>query len=311
MTQRPEESSGLIGRRSATPAATVAIDVELVTGLIRLQCPDLAHLPVSKVASGWDNEMYRLGDELAVRLPRRDVAAPNLTNEQRWLPGLAAGLPIRVPVPLFNGTPDLGYPFHWSVVNWATGSTAASSDLNPTNAVKMARFLAALHSQVLPADAPKNPWRGGPLLERTEAVEERLEAVYARRADLTVAHADVGDLWTAACQATNETASTWIHGDLHPKNLIVEGGEVVMVIDWGDMCAGDPATDLAVAWMLFNPDEITEFRAAYGETSDETWLRARGWAIYFGAVLLLNGLADDPVFAAVGRRTLNRVVGSW
>ncbi len=311
MTERPEESSGLIGRRSATPAATVAIDIELVKELLRLQCPDLEDLPLSKVATGWDNEMYRLGDELAVRLPRRDVAAPNLTNEQRWLPALAAGLPIRVPVPLFNGTPALGYPFHWSVVNWATGSTAASSDLNPTTAVKMAGFLAALHAQLLPADAPKNPWRGGPLLERTEAVEERLEAVYARQAGLTVAHADVLDLWTSACRATNDTPGTWIHGDLHPKNLIVEEGEVVMVIDWGDMCAGDPATDLAVAWMLFESEQITDFRAAYGGASEDTWLRARGWAIYFGAVLLLNGLVDDPAFAAVGRKTLNRVVGSW
>ncbi len=302
---------GLIGRRSARPAATVAIDIELVQGLLRLQCPDLGHLPLSKVAAGWDNEMYRLGDELAVRLPRRDVAAPNLTNEQRWLPALAAGLPIRVPVPLFNGTPALGYPFHWSVVNWAAGSTAASSDLNPTTAVKMAGFLSALHTQLLPADAPKNPWRGGPLRERTEAVEERLEAVYTRQAGLTVAHADVLDLWTSACRATNDTRGTWIHGDLHPKNLIVEGGEVVMVIDWGDMCAGDPATDLAVAWMLFESEQITDFRAAYGGASEDTWLRARGWAIYFGAVLLLNGLVDDPAFAAVGRKTLNRVVGSW
>jgi aminoglycoside phosphotransferase (APT) family kinase protein len=311
VTQRPEESSGLIGRRSATPAATVAINVELVAGLLRLQCPDLADLPLSKVATGWDNEMYRLGDELAVRLPRRDVAAPNLTNEQRWLPGLAAGLPIRVPVPLFNGTPDLGYPFHWSVVNWAHGSTAASSDLNPTTAQKIAGFLAALHDQVPPAEAPINPWRGGPLSERTEAVEERLEAVYARQAGLTVGHGDVLDLWTSACRASNDATGTWIHGDLHPKNLIVEGGDVVMVIDWGDMCAGDPATDLAVAWMLFESEQINEFRTSYGEASDETWLRARGWAIYFGAVLLLTGLADDPAFAAVGRKTLNRVVGSW
>jgi len=311
VTQRPEESSGLIGRRSATPAATVAIDVELIAGLLRSQCPELAGLPLSKVATGWDNEMYRLGDELAVRLPRRDVAAPNLTNEQRWLPGLAAGLPIRVPVPLFNGTPGLGYPFDWSVVNWATGSTAASGELNPTSAGKMARFLAALHAQVPPAEAPINPWRGGPLVERTEAVEERLEAVYAREAGLTVAHADVLDLWKSACRATNAAPGTWIHGDLHPKNLIVEEGEVVMVIDWGDMCAGDPATDLAVAWMLFEPQQINEFRQAYGEASAETWLRARGWAIYFGAVLLLTGLADDPAFAAVGRKALNRVVGSW
>lgn len=300
-----------MGRRSATPAATVAIDIELVTGLLRLQCPDLADLPVSKVASGWDNEMYRLGDALAVRLPRRDVAAPNLTNEQRWLPALAAGLPIRVPVPLFNGTPSLGYPFRWSVVNWATGSTAASTDLNPTSISKIARFLGALHAQVPPADAPKNPWRGGPLLERTEAVEERLEAVYARESDLTATHSDVLDLWTSACRATNDTTDTWIHGDLHPKNLIVEGGEVVMVIDWGDLCAGDRATDLAVAWMLFETAQISEFREAYGEASDSTWLRARGWAIYFGAVLLLNGLVDDAAFAAVGRRTLNRVVSSW
>lgn len=311
MTQHSDASPPPLGRRSATPLATVAIDTELVRGLLRLQCPDLADLPLAKVATGWDNEMYRLGDELAVRFPRREVAAPNLTNEQRWLPALADKLPIRVPVPLFNGTPALGYPFRWSVVNWAVGSTAASTDLHPSTASKMATFLAALHAQVPPTEAPVNPWRGGPLLERTEAVEERLEAVYAREAGLTVAHVDVLGLWKSACRAPNDLPRTWIHGDLHPKNLIVEGSEVVMVIDWGDMCAGDPATDLAVAWMLFESEQIDELRSAYGGASDDTWLRAQGWAIYFGAVLLLTGLVDDPAFAAVGRKTLNRVVGSW
>ena len=311
MTQQPDVFPPPLGHRSATPVATVAIDAELVRSLLRLQCPDLAHLPLSKVATGWDNEMYRLGDELAVRLPRRDVAAPNLTNEQRWLPALADKLPIRVPVPLFNGTAALGSPFRWSVVNWAVGSTAASSDLHPTTASKMATFLAALHAQVPPVEAPVNPWRGGALLERTEAVEERLEAVYAREASLTVAHSDVLGLWKLACRAPNDLPRTWIHGDLHPKNLIVEGSEVVMVIDWGDMCGGDPATDLAVAWMLFESEQIDEFRSAYGGASDDTWLRAQGWAIYFGAVLLLTGLVDDPAFAAVGRKTLNRVVSSW
>jgi len=311
VTQHSDVSPPPFARRSATPVATVAIDAELVRGLLRLQCPDLADLPLVKVASGWDNEMYRLGDDLAVRLPRRDVAAPNLTNEQRWLPALADKLPIRVPVPLFNGTAALGYPFRWSVVNWAVGSTAASSALHPSTASTMATFLAALHAQVPPGDAPVNPWRGGPLLERTEAVEERLEAVYAREAGLTVAHADVLGLWKSACQAPYDLPGTWIHGDLHPKNLIVEGSEVVMVIDWGDMCAGDPATDLAVAWMLFESEQVDEFRSAYGGASAATWLRARGWAIYFGAVLLLTGLVDDPAFAAVGRNTLNGVAGSW
>ncbi len=293
--------------RPGKPVATQAIDADLVRALLRSQCPMYADLPLIKAATGWDNEMYRLGDELAVRLPRRDIAAPNITNEQRWLPGLAPALPIRVPVAIVNGTPEFGYPYGWSVVNWAAGTTAASSSLLPANAGAIAKFLVALHSQVPPDEAPVNPWRGGLLAERTEAVEERLEVVFRKDPELGVTHADTLRLWKAASQVTIDLPATWIHGDLHPKNLIVDEGIIVMVIDWGDICVGDPATDLAAAWMLFDALAVEEFRQSYGNISEATWLRAQGWAIYFGAVLLLNGLADDQAFAAVGRRTLNRV----
>lgn len=293
--------------RPGRPVATQAIDADLVRALLRSQCPEYADLSLVKAASGWDNEMYRLGDELAVRLPRREIAAPNITNEQRWLPGLAPALPIRVPVAIVNGTPEFGYPYRWSVVNWAPGTTAASSALLPTNASVIAEFLVALHSQVPPGDAPINPWRGGLLAERTEAVEERLDIVFQRDSELQVTHGDTLKLWKAASHVPIDVPATWIHGDLHPKNLIVDEGTIVMVIDWGDICVGDPATDLAAAWMLFDAPGIEKFRRSYGEVSEATWVRAQGWAVYFGAVLLVNGLADDPAFAAVGRRTLNRV----
>lgn len=307
MTDQSALPAGPPLERPGKPIASQSIDEGLVRALLRSQCPIYADLPLVKAASGWDNEMYRLGDELAVRLPRRDIAAPNITNEQRWLPGLAPVLPIRVPVAIVSGTPDFGYPYAWSVVNWAPGTTAASSPLLPANASVVAEFLLALHSQVPPADAPINPWRGGLLAERTEAVEERLEAVFRKDPGLEVRHGDVLSLWMSASRVPIDVPATWIHGDLHPKNLIVDDGLIVMVIDWGDICVGDPATDLAAAWMLFDGPAVEEFRRSYGEVSEATWLRARGWAVYFGAVLLLNGLADDPAFAAVGRRTLNRV----
>src|SRR5690349_9653047 len=109
------------------PAAEVAIDEALVRALLRDQHPDLAELPLERVAFGWDNVVLRLGDELAVRVPRRQLAASFIEHEQRWLPELAPRLPLPVPAPVRVGRPALGYPWSWSVVPWMAGGEAASN----------------------------------------------------------------------------------------------------------------------------------------------------------------------------------------
>lgn len=286
------------------PAAEHPIDEGLVRALLAEQHPDLAGLPLRAVDAGWDNALFRLGDELAVRLPRRAVAADLIVNEQRWLPQLAGRLPLPIPAPCRSGAPARGYPWRWSVQPWLPGEPADLRPPAPGEAAPLAAFLRALHTPA-PADAPHNPVRGGPLSERAPYTEQRLRRV-AERTSLVTAR--LRGLWAAALAAPVDGPPTWLHGDLHPGNLLVAGGAISAVIDWGDITAGDRATDLAAIWMLFDdPAARRAALAAYGELSAHTLARARGWALHLGATLLDSGLVNSPRHALMGERTLRRL----
>ena len=144
------------------PPSEVRIDSSLVRALLREQHPDLTSLDLVDIGEGWDNGVFRLGPDLAVRLPRRAAAARLIEHEQRWLPQLATRLPVPVPVPIRVGRSGCGFPWHWSVVPWLPGQSAlaAPSDLGSI-AVSLGEFLRAVH-QPAPQDAPQNPWRGIP-----------------------------------------------------------------------------------------------------------------------------------------------------
>jgi aminoglycoside phosphotransferase (APT) family kinase protein len=287
------------------PAAEVDVDERLVRHLLGDQHPDLAGLPLRLVANGWDNVMWRLGDELAVRVPRRGAAAALVEHEQRWLPGLAAHLPVPVPVPVRAGRPTAEYPWPWSVVPWLAGSSAARLPAagRAATAEQLAGFVRALHRPA-PPDAPHNPVRGVPLVTRDAAVRERLTTGAVPYAG------EVAALW-------EELSSTpvwagpplWLHGDLHPANLILDDeGRLAAVVDFGDLTAGDPATDLATAWLTFDAPGRRRFVAALAERyDDDTWRRARGWAVSMSTAMLAHS-DDAPVLAAVGREALRHVL---
>lgn len=292
---------------TGTPPAEVEIDEALVRDLLADQHPDLAGLPIRHVDSGWDNAMFRLGEELCLRLPRRTVAARLILNEQRWLPLLAPRLPLPIPAPVRIGAPGAGYPWSWSVIAWMEGRTA---DLDPPGADQaepLAAFLRALHVAA-PADAPPNPVRGVPLEGRIEAVEERLARLKRITSAITPR---VRRAWREALEAPHERSPTWLHGDLHARNVLVRSGRLTGIIDWGDMTSGDRATDLAALWMLL-PDAGARARAteAYGDPDSALWLRARGWAILFATFLLDTGLQDHPQHAAMGRLTFERLAAA-
>jgi aminoglycoside phosphotransferase (APT) family kinase protein len=288
-----------------TPPAEVNVDEALVAALLADQHPDLAGLPLREAESGWDNAMFRLGDELAVRLPRRALAAQLIVHEQAWLPVLAGRLPLPIPAPIRAGAPGRGYPWRWSVVPWLPGAAADLHPPDPDQAPVLGAFLRALHGPA-PADAPTNPYRGGPLSDRGPFTEQRLERL-AGATDLITPQ--LRRLWQEALEAPIDSPRTWLHGDLHPRNILADRGALSAVIDWGDVAAGDGATDLAAVWMLFDDQEARRAAfAAYGPPSAATLLRARGWAIFFGAVLLDTGMRDNPRFAAIGERTLRSVV---
>ena len=289
---------------SGTPRAEVRIDPGLVRALLADQHPDLAHLPLEAVGEGWDNAIYRLGDRLSIRLPRRSAAAALVEHEQTWLPHLAPRLTLPIPVPHRTGRPALGYPWRWSVLPWLNGGAADRNEPDAAQASAFGAFLRSLHVAA-PPDAPANPFRGVPLANRATAVEERFERL-RRNTDLitvTTAH-----LWKEALEAPVDASATWIHGDLHPRNVLVDRGAITAVIDWGDVASGDPATDLASIWMLFgDPSARQNALDCYGALSEATLHRARGWAVFFGVVLLDSGLDGDPRNAALGERILRRV----
>lgn len=286
-----------------TPPAEIDINQPLIQSLLQEQHPDLSHLPISYLSEGWDNVIYRLGSDYLLRLPRREQAVPFIEREQRWLPQLASLLPISIPAPIRQGVPQGNYPWPWSITPWFNGVTAAEALPNHQEARRLAHFLQALH-QPAPANAPHNPLRACSLQERSEKITERItrftaEGIVDRRIMLH---------WKAALAAEQKPGQLClIHGDLHPKNILVHEGKFSAIIDWGDMTAGDPATDLASFWMLFGDQKMREDSlTTYG--ADAAMLaRAKGWAIYFGTILLDIGKGGDTAFEQVGKFTLKNL----
>jgi aminoglycoside phosphotransferase (APT) family kinase protein len=289
----------------ATPAAEIHIDEALVRNLLRDQRPDLAELPVAVVANGWDNAVVRIGDEWMARLPRREMAAVLITHEQRWLPALAPLLPLPVPVPEFVGSPSADYPWSWSIGRWLPGRSAAEAPPRDQSATAdvLGDFVRAMHRPA-PPDAPANPFRGVALESRAAAVGDRVVALESR-----VDAARTLMVWQQllATPAWNGPP-LWLHGDLHPSNMLTLDGRLSAIIDFGDLTAGDPATDLAVAWMMFDAAHRPRFRAAI-DVDDHTWMRAAGWALNLSLAYLTGD--DSTSMPGIGRTTLTEVLAEF
>lgn len=279
------------------PAAEIQIEAALARLLLRAQHPDLAGLPLRRVGEGWDNVTYRLGAELALRLPRRAIAAPLIANEQTWLPRLAPYLPLPVPAPVRSGSPGQGFPHAWSIVPWIPGRAVAESRLRSSEGGRWASFLRALHSAPDTDLAPHNPYRSVPLAERDQIFTERLYTL-----DL-----DPGPIlrrWRAACAAAPAACRVWLHSDLHGHNVLAHRGALAGVIDWGDVCAGDPACDLDSVWTLFAEPAVRErILSDYGADQAEV-LRAQGWVLNYVVMVLAS---DDAVHAPMARAALARL----
>ena len=279
------------------------IDATLVERLVRSQHPRLS-APVDMLAHGWDNDIYRLGDAHLVRLPRRGVAADLIAGEQRWLPTLAALLPVPVPTPIAAGEPEFGYPFRWSITPWLPGAPAHEWPVAKRTVVadELADALLALHVPA-PVDAPANPVRGVPLARRDSALRARLPQFDNA--------SDIDRAWQRALAASPWTGpAVWLHGDLHPANILLEhrtdGLELAAIIDFGDLTSGDPATDLAVAWLLFDADGRARFRERMA-ADDATWERARGWAIIMATAMITGSPTGSPMIP-IGRAALEQVL---
>ncbi|ROO87645.1 aminoglycoside phosphotransferase (APT) family kinase protein [Actinocorallia herbida] len=297
--------------------AEVEIGAELVRELLRDQHPDLADRPVTFGARGWDNQLWRLGDDLAVRLPwATDSAAELLLKEHTWLPSLAARLPLPVPVPQRLGEPSALFPQCWIVTTWVPGEPADRAPVTRGAAAAdaLAAFLTALH-QPAPDQAPTGRDHGGPLPHYTEGFSAGL--AWAAESGLISDPEAVRAVWDDAAAAPHwDGPPLWLHGDLHPANVLTTDGTISGVIDFGDMFAGDPAYDLAAAWILLPDGAIDRFHAAYRPTPDaDTLRRARGLAVLKALACISIGEAGvhgrpggkatwgPPAYAALRRLT--------
>ncbi|MFB6986642.1 aminoglycoside phosphotransferase family protein [Streptomyces sp. NPDC056304] len=297
----------------------IEITAELVRDLLRDQHPDLAHHPLTLGARGWDNQLWRLGDDLAVRLPWATLSADALLRkEYAWLPSLAPQLPLPVPVPQRLGEPSERFPRPWIVTTWVPGEPAdrAPATRAADAADTLAAFLNALHRPA-PDGVPTGRGRGGPLIDCAEPFAQQLAS--ATELGLIPDPDAVRAIWEDAATApTWAGPALWLHGDLHPANILTTDGTFCGVIDFGDLCAGDPASDLASAWTLL-PDGATDrFYGAYRPTPDPATLRrARGWAVLRALVGILVGDAGihgrpggKPTWGPPAHATLRRLIAT-
>jgi len=280
-----------------------------VRALLRNQHADLADLELREVDGGWDNQLWRLGEELAVRLPRTERAPALLHTEQTWLPMLAQRLPLPTPVPVRVGKPSSLFEHTWTIARWVEGEPADRAPITSIEAADLlAGFLRALHHPA-PADAPANPSRG------IRLAELRVDGWFDVIAGHAVADA-AREVWTRAVAAPAwQGEPRWLHGDLHPANVVVRDGTLAGVIDFGELCAGDPATDLSAAWILLPAGAASRFLDAYERADDATVTRARGWAVLRAVNLIAIGRngrlglpGGKPTWEPAGHATLDRVL---
>jgi aminoglycoside phosphotransferase (APT) family kinase protein len=291
-------------------ADEVDTDISLVGRLVAAQFPHWADLPVEPVRPfGTDNALYRLGDDMVVRLPRRKRTSETLEKERRWLPRLAPLLPFAAPVPLAEGTPAEGYPFAWSVYRWLKGETATSERITDLSrlASDLADFVAALQ-RIDPTDGPPpgehNFFRGVPLARRDDSTRAAIATLSG-----TIDAGQVTAAWDEALHAPQwGRAPVWIHGDLDSRNLLVEQGRLSGVIDWGGLGVGDPACDVMVAWKVLSADKRDIFRTALS-VDESTWARGRGWALSQSLMALsYYTLETNAVLVLEARRWLAEVL---
>ena len=251
-------------------ADELELDEVLVRRLVDGQFPHWADLSLRRIEpAGTDNAIFRLGDALALRLPRRKGRTEPGGKELDWLPTLSPLLPLEIPVPIVQGRPSADYPWFWDVHTWVEGETAPVEEIDAIQAARDLAALVAALQQVDPAGAPRG--RGIPLAERDPEFRRFLERFEGDRA--------VAVEWERALAAPPwEGPPVWHHGDLDARNWLVRQGRICAVIDWATMGVGDPACDVMVAWKLHSREARDAFREAL-PTDDATWERARGWAV--------------------------------
>ncbi|GAA2962118.1 MULTISPECIES: aminoglycoside phosphotransferase family protein [Streptomyces] len=278
-------------------------DAALVRRLIAGQFPGWADLPVVPVDSdGTVNALYRLGQELTVRLPRTEGGARDVETEHRWVPRLAPRLPFPVPEPVALGAPAEGYPWPWSVCRWLDGENPSAGQGGPLLAADLAALLAALRRTGVTDDAPP-AYRSEPLASRDAATREALD-----RLDGDIDTALATAAWQEALRApAAEGPGVWVHGDLQPGNVLVSGDRLGAVLDFGCTGVADPAVDLIAGWYLLSADGRRVFRTRTA-ADDAAWARGRGWALSIALMELAYYRTRNAWMASTARHVIAEIL---
>jgi aminoglycoside phosphotransferase (APT) family kinase protein len=281
---------------------------ELVRRLVTDQFPQWAHLPVTPgPVGGTDHHLFRLGDELLVRMPKIAWAQHQAVSDARWLPRLAPHLPLQVPAPEAVGEPGLDFPFRWSVTPWLDGASPAVGELGPDAARQLGEFVAALRTVSTEGGPVKDgTGRGVPLARLDDEVRAAITESGTRIDARAVTKA-----WDQALGARPASDVFWIHGDLLPGNLLAHDGSMTAVIDWGGVGVGDPAADLIPSWTQFAGEERAAFRAAATDgltDPDDAWERGRGWVLVQAVIALPYYWDRWPAFARGSQQRIAAVL---
>ncbi|MEU7725598.1 aminoglycoside phosphotransferase family protein [Streptomyces sp. NPDC040724] len=284
------------------------VDDDLVRRLVARQFPRWAGMRVERYPSGGTvNAMYRLGEDMVVRLPLLEGGAEDVPTEREWLPRLAPRLPTAVPEVLGAGEPAEGYPWRWSVYRWLAGENPEAGALGEPAALArdLAGFVTAMRSITLPG-APR-AYRGGPVASldgATRSAIEELRGIPQEGVDCDAAAA----VWEDALRAPDwDGPPVWLHADLTPGNLLVRGGRLTSVIDFGCTGVGDPACDLFPAWNLLPADARKVFREALG-VDGATWRRGRGRTLSQALIALPYYRTTNPAMARNARHVIREVL---
>lgn len=258
----------------------IKIDVDLVSKLINRQFPKWSNLEIKPVKKGGnDNRTFHLGKSMSVRLPSDKAYVPQVEKEQKWLPLLARHLSTPISEPLAKGEPSENYPYPWSVNKWLDGETLTLENIDDINqfANDLGKFLVELQS----IDASRGPlagehnfYRGGDIVvydnECREAINNNINTFNKHL---------LNEIWELALASKWTGEPVWVHGDIAPGNILIKNGKLCAVIDFGILGVGDPSCDAAMAWTFFDDSSRKTFKNALN-FDEETWNRARGWALW-------------------------------
>lgn len=285
-------------------ADEIDVDVDLVARLLAAQLPQWADLPIEPIPrAGTVNALYRLGDDMVVRLPRIEAWGEDVDMLHELLPRLARLLPVAIPVPLARGTPAEDYPWDWAVYRWLPGEnpTIGGTADRSLLAKDLAEFVTAMQQVDIEGGSPS--FRGTALATRDLEIRRVIDALQG------IVDTDaVTAAWEESLHAPEwDGPPVWVHGDLLPDNLLVQNGRLSAVIDFGGVGVGDPAIDVIPAWSVLSSDSRDVSRGAL-PVDDATWIRGRGWALSIAVTIIPYYVETNPPFVAMAKNMIAEVL---